>query len=254
MSFSFRNRGASEQGDAEATGSDRRRLLLLGGGGAAMAVVGVMAFVLVSTGGDAVVASMPASPAGTAAAPGVTSTASPTESPTSEPVRDLTGADPRDPFNPLVVAEAAGTGAAAATEITVGTSSSTGTSTGATAKTEPPALEPSASSTTSSPSSTKSSTPSTTTSSGSPAKTWFPSSTSARPTMASVKVSMAMVAGDNLSATLSVDGRKYSGVSLDKEFGDGFRLLEMFDGRCAAVKYQDQEPFDLCEKETRVLR
>jgi len=65
---------------------------------------------------------------------------------------------------------------------------------------------------------------------------------------------MAMVAGDNLSATLSVDGRKYSGVTLDKEFGDGFRLLEMFDGRCAAVKYQDQEPFDLCEKETRVLR
>jgi hypothetical protein len=68
-----------------------------------------------------------------------------------------------------------------------------------------------------------------------------------------VRVRVDAVAKDNSSATLTIDGRKYSAVHLDTEFADGFRLLELFGGQCGAVKYQDQEPFDLCEGQTRVL-
>ena len=67
-------------------------------------------------------------------------------------------------------------------------------------------------------------------------------------------VTVRSVASDNLSATLTVDGQKYTGVTPDKEFGNGFRLLGLFDGRCAAVKYQDHEPFDLCEGKTQHVR
>jgi hypothetical protein len=204
--------GGSDSAADEATGSGSRTVLLLVGAAAALVVAGIVVWLLLLSGGEE-------STAAPAAAPASDAVAAPAAPVDDAPVTASgTVTQPRashafrDPFKPLIK-PAADTGTTA--------DPSTGT--------------PSVSDPVSAPGTAVPGTPAT-------------GSAGTGGNVASTKLRLLSVAGDNTSARVSVDGDAED-VTIGVVFADKFKALRFADGQCGTFQFGD-ERFDLCEGES----
>ncbi len=221
--MNLRNNAPAEGGVVDAGESSSRKKLLVGGGlAAALAVVAAMSYVFLAGSDNA-------GDTGVVASAGHSATSRPTTEPTgtatSAPaIKKFTGKNAKDPFKPLVVEQAASTGAATVA----------GGSPAAPAGTPVPGVTPSTS-TSVSPAVSPTTTPAT------PA-----------PQAKSMKITMVAVSTGDTTARITVDSKTYDVKPLG-EFGSYFKLLNLRESKCGAIQYGDAT-FDLCEGQSRLVR
>lgn len=216
-------------------GGNRRVVVLLAALGA-VGLLAVLGYLLLFSGGDEP-AEAPAPSAAGQDADGAAVDPAPADdlAPVDQPKLSKKNFG-KDPFAPLIVPPAEGTGGEApaagtagttldpttGTTGTTGTTAGTGTTTGTTTGTiVVPVGTPG------------DSTGGTGTSSGSPDP---------------VRIKVVSVAKDNFSGRVVVDGKTYS-VAVGDVFAQYFKSLRFKNGKCGAFQYGD-ERFDLCEGET----